>query len=365
VIGKTNVCPYLADFIADNPVYGRTNNPWDKTKTPGGSSGGSASLAAGMSPLDLGSDLGGSIRIPAAFCGLWGHKPSEGAVPNSGQFPGSSLPNAAWIMAAQGPMARSASDIEIALNVLAGPDVGMDAAWKLHLLQSRHQRLSEFRVAFMPWLDWLPVDHEIVRAMENLKAKLVASGVHIETANVAEMGDWREYYRLYRKLMSALTSARWPAAMRMDAIEDRRRRGTLSHEADAQGFAATAGDYLAWHEIRETYRQAFREFFQQWDILLTPISLTPAFDHPTLPVVERKVVVDGRSIEFDCLSFYPGVATLVGHGATAFPMGFTRSGLPIGAQAIGPFLEDVTPIRFAQMMELEFGGFVPPPEFDT
>src|SRR4051794_38637267 len=155
ILGKTNVCPYLADFIADNPIYGRTNNPWDLTRTPGGSSGGSAALAAGFTPLDLGSDLGGSIRIPAAFCGLWGHKPSEAAVPNSGHFPGSALPSFATIMAAQGPLARSAADLEVALDVIAGPDVGMDAAWRLQFPPARHKRLQGFRVAVLPWLDWL------------------------------------------------------------------------------------------------------------------------------------------------------------------------------------------------------------------
>lgn len=360
VIGKTNVCPWLADFIADNPIYGRTNNPWDHTKTPGGSSGGSAAVAAGFSPLDLGSDLGGSIRIPAAFCGLWGHKPSEGAVPNSGNFPGSPLPNAGWIMAAQGPIARSAGDLALALNVLAGPDVGMDAAWKLQFPPARRKRLQDFRVAVMPWLEWIPVDAEIIQAMENLCDRLRSAGAVVETARVSGTGDWKEYYRLYRRFMATLTSARWPAPQRAGAADDRRRRGGLSNDADALGLTSSGADYLDWHAQRETYRQAYRDFFAQWDILLTPSALTPAFAHPTLPVIDRAIDVAGRSIEFDYLSFYPGVATLAGHGATAFPFGFTTAGLPIGAQAIGPFLEDPTPLAFAAAMEQEYGGFIAP-----
>jgi len=363
VIGKTNVCPFLADLIADNPVYGRTNNPWDLTRTPGGSSGGSASLAAGFTPLDLGSDLGGSIRIPAAFCGLWGHKPSEGAVPNSGHFPGSSLPNAGWLMAAQGPMARSALDLELALDVLAGPDVGMDVAWRLQLPPARHDRLADFRIAVLPWLQWLPVDDETMSAIESLAANLRAAGATVVEQSPAGLGDLRELYRLSRSMMSALVSAHWPAEQRERVVRDRQSRGEFSHAADVLGFRATAADFLQWHGQRERYRQGYREFCRDFDILLTPMSLVPAFPHPTIPVCERQFEIAGQSVGFDYVTFYPGLASLAGHGATAFPIGLNRSGLPLGAQAIGPFLEDRTPIRFAQLIEESFGVFKPPPRF--
>jgi amidase len=362
VIGKTNVCPWLADLIADNPVYGRTNNPWDLSRTPGGSSGGSAALAAGFSPLDLGSDLGGSIRIPAAFCGLWGHKPSEGAVPNSGHFPGSSLPNAGWLMAAQGPMARSAFDLELALDVLAGPDVGMDAAWRLQFPPARHDRLADFRVAVLPSLDWVPVDPEIVSAIESFADRLRKQGAHVVEMSPPGLGDLREFYRHSRIMMSALVSAHWPAGQRDNIIKDRESRGEFSHSADVLGFRATASDFLKAHEQRERYREGYRDFFRDFDVLLTPMSLVPAFPHPTVPVCDRELEIAGRSIGFDYMTFYPSLASLPGHGATAFPIGLSRSGLPLGAQAIGPFLEDRTPIRFAQLVEQAFGAFTPPPE---
>ncbi len=365
VIGKTNVCTYLADYIADNPVYGRTVSPWDASVTPGGSSGGSATVAAGLAAMDLGTDLGGSIRLPAAFCGLWGHKASEGAVPYSGHFPGSSLPNAGWLMTAQGPIARSAGDLELALKVLAGPDIGLDTAWRLHLRPSRHQAMSNFRVAVLPWFSWLEVDSEIVLAMESLCQRLRAAGVEVKIVVPPGLDDYREYYRLTRMMMSALVSSKWPAEHRLAVAADRRGRGSLSHEADAIGFTAGVSDYLNWHEKRETYRQSYRDFFKEFDVLLTPATLVPPFPHPTQAVVDRLLHINGKTVEFDCLSFYPGVASLVGHGATAFPIGFTTDGLPIGAQAIGPFLEDYTPIRFAQAMESEFGGFAKPHGFDA
>src|SRR5947209_2414026 len=150
VMAKTNVPQMLSDWQSSNPVYGRTNNPWDLSRTPGGSTGGgAAALAAGLTPLEFGSDIGGSIRVPAAFCGVFGHKPSESALPHSGQSPVRPLPNAAAVMGVQGPLARSAEDLDLALAVAAGPDIGEDVAWRLVLPAARRERLAEFRVAVL------------------------------------------------------------------------------------------------------------------------------------------------------------------------------------------------------------------------
>src|SRR2546430_3268227 len=129
VMAKTNVPQMLSDWQSNNPVYGRTNNPWDLSRTPGGSTGGgAAALAAGLTPLEFGSDIGGSIRVPAAFFGVYGHRPSETAMPRSGQFPIPPMPNPAVVMAWHAPMARSAADLELALDVAAGPPGGEDGA---------------------------------------------------------------------------------------------------------------------------------------------------------------------------------------------------------------------------------------------
>src|SRR6266508_686225 len=138
VMAKTNVPQMLADWQSSNPVYGRTNNPWDLSRTPGGSTGGgAAALAAGLTPLEFGSDIGGSIRVPAAFCGVYGHRPSETAMPRSGQFPMPPMPNAAVVMGVQGPMARSAQDLELGLDVPAGPDVVEGVAWQVRIPPAR------------------------------------------------------------------------------------------------------------------------------------------------------------------------------------------------------------------------------------
>src|SRR6266550_932240 len=134
VMAKTNVPQMLSDWQSSNPVYGRTNNPWDLSRTPGGSTGGgAAALAAGLTPLEFGSDIGGSIRVPAAFCGVYGHRPSETAMPRSGQFPIPPRPNPASVMGVVGPLARSAADLQLAMDVIAGPAVGEDIAWQLNM----------------------------------------------------------------------------------------------------------------------------------------------------------------------------------------------------------------------------------------
>src|SRR5881296_2910024 len=181
VMAKTNVPQMLADWQSNNPVYGRSNNPWDLARTPGGSTGGgAAALAAGLTPLEFGSDIGGSIRVPAAFCGVYGHRPSETAMPRSGQFPMPPLPNAAVVMGVQGPMARSAADLELALDVAAGAEVGEDVAWRLTLPPARRERLGDFRVAVLPSLDWMPVDGEVAAAVDAVASRLSGLGAKVQ-----------------------------------------------------------------------------------------------------------------------------------------------------------------------------------------
>ncbi|HWE01728.1 MAG TPA: amidase [Tepidisphaeraceae bacterium] len=362
ILGKTNVCTWLADFNADNPVYGRTNNPFDLTRTPGGSSGGSASLAAGLTAMDLGSDLGGSLRVPAAFCGLYGHRPSETTVPNSGHFPGSSLPNAAAVMAIQGPQTRTAGDLALAFDTIAGPDVGMEIGWKCRLPAARFERLKDFRVAVIAPQPWLAVDGEIQAALDRVAAHLVQLGAQVRPLHPPPI-DLAESYALFRSMMAVMVSSRWPAERRAQVAFQKRAGGDRFQLAESHGFQATSGDYLLFHERREAIRAAWRGLFRDYDVLLTPATITVAFEHTTVPPGDRRLTIDGREMEFDYMSFYPGLSNLPGHPATAFPAGFNAAGLPIGLQAIGPFLEDRTAIRFAQLLENELGGFTPPKNY--
>jgi amidase len=372
VMGKSNVPQMLADWQSANPVYGRTNNPWDVSRSPGGSSGGgTAALAAGLTPLEFGSDIGGSIRVPAAFCGVYGHRPSDSAMPRSGQFPFPPLPNAGLVMGVQGPMARSAEDLELALDVAAGPEVGEDTAWRLAIPPARRARLSEFRVAVLPRVDWVPLDHEIAAALATVTARLRQLGCRVETAQPEGLGDFRQHYTLYLTLLTAIISARAPLERRLAALETLRTRDDAWSRAQQQGIESGAPEYLVWLAARERWRAAWRAFFRDWDVLLAPAFFTPAFPHwdkpwPETPAsVARTTEVNGAAAQYELGLFYPSVATLAGQPATAFPVGLTRGGLPIGLQAIGPYLEDRTPIRFAALLARETGGFVRPPGYDA
>lgn len=365
ILGKTNIPPFLADWQSNNPIYGRTNNPWNLDYTPGGSTGGgAAALAAGLTTLELGSDIAGSARVPAAFCGVYGHKPSETALPRNGTFPGTPLPNAATVMAVPALLARDAHDLEIALDVVAGPNEGEDSAWHLQIPIARHKQLADFRVAVLPQLSWLPVDAEILAAQEKLVQGLRSRGIHVDEARPESFDDLRDYYSLYLRLLFVMNSSRRSKEERSQAATQLRAQGgDVFSLAVADGLEASAADYLAWHTLRETYRAAWRAFFREWDVLLTPVNITPAFLHIDAPKLQHSFSINGQSVPYERQNVYPAIATLCGQPATAFPVGFTRAGLPIGLQVIGPYLEDRTPIHFASLVAREFGGYQRPPGY--
>jgi len=290
-------------------------------------------------------------------------------MPRSGQFPFPPMPNAAVVMGVQGPLARSADDLDLALDVAAGPEVGEDVAWRLAIPPARRERLADFRVAVLPAIDWVPVDGEIAAALENLVARLGRLGCQVKTAQPEGFTDHRQHYALYLTLLAAVTSSRVPAAERRARLEVMRTRDDEWSAALQRGIERGAPDYIAWFGQREQYRAAWRAFFREWDVLLAPAFIAPAYPHwdkpwPDTPASIRKTLdVNGKPVLEELGLFCAAVATLAGQPATAFPAGLTRGGLPIGRQAIGPYLEDRTPIRFAAQVARELGGFVRPPRY--
>ncbi|MEV4211206.1 amidase family protein [Micromonospora sp. NPDC049662] len=363
VLGKTNTAPYAGDTQSWNALFGRTNNPWSLDRTPGGSSGGSAAaVAAGMTPLDIGSDLAGSIRQPAAFCGVYGHKPSETAVPRAGHVPGSLLPNTATCMDVQGPIARSATDLRRVVDILAGPEIGEDVAWRIALPSPRHDELRAFRVAILPTPGWLEVDHDIQAAIENLARTLSRLGAVVAMAQPEGVGDLREHHLTFLKILYAIT-AHGSTEERVEAAARLRDRGTDEAAAQAEALLAPASVYIKWCDDRETIRQSFRHFFRHWDVLLTPAHCVNAFPHDERPVGERDLTVNGRTVDAAVETVFPALASLGGQPATVFTAAISRAGLPIGLQAIGPYLEDHTPLRMVEMLADELGSFQPPPGY--
>jgi len=371
LLGKTNVPPMLADWQSANAIFGRTSNPWDLGRSPGGSSGGSAAaLAAGLSALEVGSDIGGSIRVPAVFCGVYGHRPSETLLPKSGQFPLPPMPNSVTVMGVQGPMARSAEDLELALSILAGPDVGEDVAWRVELPGARRERLADFRVAVLPPIPWLAVDDRITGALEDVASRLGRLGATVKRAHPEGFGDLREHHLLYRSLLAAMTGARLDAETRAQRVAMWRTLDNDFGRATVRGLEANAGEYVLWIGKREQYRAAWRAFFRDWDVLFAPAINVLAYPHVDRPYppdesdMTLTLDVNGSAVPYMHGLVYPGVSTLAGQPATAFPAGRSREGLPIGLQAIGPYLEDRTPIRFAALLAREIGGFVKPEGYD-
>ena len=360
LLGKTNIPVALSDWQADSPVYGRTNNPWDLGRTPGGSTGGGgAALAAGMTPLEIGSDIGGSIRVPGAYCGVYGHRPSETAIPRGGSYPRADLPNPAALMAVQGPLARSAADLELLFDVVAGPVVGEDAAWRLALPEARQARLQDFRVAVMPAMPWVKPAAEMQDKVESLAQFLSQRGAKVAQAMPAV--DFERYFRDYLCLLAVQMTQAQTRAEREARAKAEADASVLG--AQAEGLTIDANGYLALVRRREMARASWRAFFADWDVLIGPMTLDAAFPHQDGEFRSRTLLVDNEPVPYAFNLVYPMWAIFAGQPSTAFPAGLNRAGLPLGLQAIGPYLEDRTTLRFAQLLEREWQGFQRPPGY--
>jgi amidase len=369
VLGKTNVATLLADWQSDNPVYGVTNNPWDFRRTPGGSSGGAAAaLAAGYVSLEFGSDLAGSLRVPAHFCGVFAHKPTYGLLPLRGHAPPGTPSLCVEVpvdLAVVGPMARTASDLELALDVVAGPDDAEAVAYQLVMPPPRHSDLKNFRVFVLDHHPLLPTAGVVRGALDNFAERLAKLGCKMgRTSPLLPALDLMG--RLYMQLLMAFVGADLPAKeyRRLQAAAE-----TLSPDDASLSTARLRGsimnhrDWIKTDRIRASIAHQWRQFFREWDVLLCPVMPTPAFLHDHSDINTRRISIDGTQTVYADQALWPGIATLAGLPATAMPIGSSDDGLPIGTQIIGPCLEDRTTMAFAALAEREFGGFRPPPAF--
>ena len=365
VFGKTNV-PYLSgDWQTYNEIFGVTNNPWDYTKTPGGSSGGSAAaVSSGLTPLEVGSDIGGSIRIPAHFCGVYGHKPSYDLIPIRGHLPpppGSLSENDTITVA--GPLARSAADLELALSVLAGPRSSERKGWQLNLPQARHQQLKDFRVAVWSGDSFCPVETTMADAIQETTDQLAKQGTSVTEANPGfslEMNN-----DLFWNLFNAVIATGFPKPV-LDDMKQLLKNSTMDDKdprvRQARGALISHIDWLRVNELRLRIKAMWDEFFQSYDVLLCPVTFTTAFDHDHNPdLLGRYITVDGAERHYSEITAWPSVATISQLPSTVVPIGHSSASLPIGMQVIGPYLEDYTTIAFARAMEGVCSGYTPPP----
>jgi amidase len=365
IFGKTNVPAMTADMQSYNDVYGTTNNPWDPARAPGGSSGGSAAaLAAGLTPLELGSDIGGSIRNPAHYCGVFGHKPSYGIVPIRGHVPPPDGALSAPDIGVAGPLARSAEDLDLALGLLAGPDEDAATAWSLNLPQPRGERLVDFRVGV--WLDdaRAPLASDVRDCLEATIAAAERAGLKADRKArpaIDSRTAWETFITLLSGAMSPghddATIAGWSEAAAKLAGDDRSHRALV-----LRGGTQRHRDWLKANEQRAQLRRQWAAFFRDYDAVLMPVMPTAALahDHST---GRRSVSINGAPFNYWEQIFWAGIVGVVYLPATVMPAGRTPAGLPVGLQIVGPHLEDRTPIRLAGLIAQAAGGFVPPPGY--
>ena len=367
VFGKTNLPTFAMDMQSFNPVFGCTNNPWDTTRTPGRSSGGAAAaLAAGLTGLELGSDIGGSIRTPAHFCGIYGHKPSFGIVPMQGHIPGPPGLLSETDIGVGGPMARDASDLALALDLLAGPTGERATAWHLKLPAPRHESLRGFRVA--AWLDdpACAVDREVLARHQRLVQVLREAGAVVNEQARPAFG-FDEARELYLQLLYAATSPGLPREQWLGLAQAADQVPSAADDAKSR-FARSATlrhrDWLVAHERREHMRAAWARFFKDHDVLLCPPTPSAAIAHDASePMAKRVFQVNGSARPYTDQLAWAGLIGMALLPSTVAPAGRTGAGLPVGVQIVGPYLEDRTTIRFAQLLAEAAGGFERPPGY--
>ena len=346
VVGKTNVPVMLADWQSFNPLYGTTSNPWDLSLTPGGSTGGgSAAVAAGLGALTMGSDLSGSLRVPAHFCGVYAHKPSLNLISMEGVQPGpwDGSPGPPMDLAVVGPMARDARDLALALGVLAGPHDDDRKAWTWRMPPPRRTRLKEFRVGYIADDPIAPIASDVRKVYEKLISALGNTGVTMTEG--------------------------WPAGIDVRAAAETYGFLLMSFvTADMTGKRASTFDHARW--LRETmsrlaFRALWQKYFESADVFLLPSFFTAAFPHDHGEPIDTRVVKtpEGMRPYVQNRSYWISIASLSGLPATVAPVGLTDQGLPVGIQIVAPMWEDATSIEFAALLSEVTDGFVAPPAY--
>lgn len=361
IVGKTNLPIYAGDAQTYNEVFGQTNNPFDTSRTPGGSSGGSAAaLAAGFTPLEVGSDIGGSIRGPAHSCGVTGHKPSYGIVSALGQIPGPPGTRTQADIAVAGPMARDVDDLELGLDVLVGPDEWHSPAYRIELPPPRKRALSDYRIA--AWFDEpsSPVDREVGALLERAAKALSGTGARVDVDARPEFA-FEKAVRNFRELLAAALAG----GFSRDQIEKLAAREGDDEFVRASKMAALRHrDWLSANERRLQLRQRWHEFFQEWDVMLLPVMPTAAIPHdPSEPMALRTIAVNGETRSYMEGLHWMGLTGASFLPATVVPVGLTSEGLPVGIQVAGPFLEDRTTLDVARGICDLLGGFQRPPGY--
>ncbi len=366
IFGKSNTPLYAGDFQTFNDVYGITSNPWDLTRTAGGSSGGAAAaVAAGFTPLELGSDIGGSIRNPAHYNGVYGLKPSWGVVPSRGHIPGPPGSLVETDVNCGGPLARSLGDLRTALTVVAGPVPEDAAAWHLNLDPGPEiGTVASVRVAtvFAEGSDLLPVARDVRDSLDRFASRLAAAGVQVDAVPLpVPLADGlRSWQELVLPIIgTGLPNEEFAAFAELEAVS--------GDDPMLTAGRALASRYRSWARAnanRQRQRAAWATMFQHYDVVLAPVMPTTAFPHDTArPITDRVLDVDGTAVPHLIAMAWCGAIGSVLLPVATLPIGPTSAGLPVGIQVIGPFLSDLRLLRIAELFQAAAGtAFIPPPD---
>jgi amidase len=339
VFGKTNLPEWSGDWQSFNEMFGTTNNPWLLTHTPGGSSGGAAAaVACGMTSFELGTDIGGSVRVPSAFCGVWGHKPSFGIIPTLGYLDEPAGGGTESDVNTFGPIARSAQDLRLLLDVLAGPSPERAVAWELALPEPTVTSLHGLRVA--AWFDEpeLEIDAAMGAVLHAAADALESAGATVDRQARPAL-DVRRSWRNGARLIGAAVSV-----------------------SDDDGGPLTHQQWLFMNRDRARDRATWADFFKGFDVLLCPVTIVTAFLHLQEGLwSDRQIVVNDRVRDYVEIEGWPALIGAAYLPSTSTPVGRTAAGLPVGLQVVAPFLHDRTAIQVATWIGQLVGGYEPPP----
>jgi amidase len=370
ILGKTNTPEFGNDYQTYNDVFGTTNNPWNSSRTSGGSSGGCASaLASGLTYLSIGSDMGGSIRCPAHFCGVYGHRPTLNVIPDGvqGSIEGSPI-------STDGPLARSAADLRLAMGILGGPAGALSLAYKWSMPSPRRTRLREYRLGAVLDDPTCPVTPEVAEVLAKAVEALRREGVAIDEGwpSGISAAEHHSTYIRYREFLSANRA-------RDEDMEELERIASAGDGSErsirAWAWTVPHKSYIATVRKRVALRDAWQKYFETHDAFLLPVCFTTAFphDHSMAPPqlagggqFDTRVIPTSRGPRpYLDYRFWPGISSLTGLPATSAFAGLASDGLPVGIQILGPYLEDATPIDIAARLADVIGGFQVPPGFDA
>ena len=355
VLGVTNTPEFLMAWETDNLLYGRTNNPWDLTRTAGGSSGGeAAAIASGCSAGGVGTDGGGSIRVPAHFCGICGLKPTPGRIPSTGHFPVGVGPFA--LLGVVGPMARTMADVRLLLEVMAGADDGDPCAAPVPLKKIQLQELKRIRIGYFEGDGRTPATAETRTAVRTAAEALGRAGFQVvpfrpDGLEKAQQLWWKFFGTaggmLLRPMMEGHDAELSPILKEFSARV-------------AAEPAHTGQSLLDTWVQRDVVRMEFLAHTREIPILLCPAAAIPAFRHG-----ERRWSVDGKAVKYLDAWSYTEWFNLLGNPAAVVPLGRSVEGLPIGVQVVGRPWEEEMVLAIAEVVERECGGFQAPPELDV